>query len=71
MTDLERLSRVEKRAKEAELTLEQLKKYVEILKNNSGKRILKYFDVHISTPLPPHSDQSTVGSAKVGQSSSL
>ncbi|KAL5484687.1 hypothetical protein EMCRGX_G021227 [Ephydatia muelleri] len=37
MTDLERLSRVEKRAKEAELTLEQLKKYVEILKNNSDQ----------------------------------
>lgn len=37
MTDVERLSRVEKRAKEAELTLEQLKKYVEVLKNSSDK----------------------------------
>lgn len=52
MTDVERLSRVEKRAKEAELTLEQLKKYVEVLKNNSGKYLYIYLFRRINRPTP-------------------
>ena len=65
MTEVERLTRVEKRAKEAEQTLEQLKKYVDVMMNSSGEYLCLIIFPLMSTLQCAPAGNSAIESTKV------